>query len=168
MKTKCSYCYNELDEEEIEYPRTDETGDIICDNCFKENYQDYCPLCEEHYDTPTKPEETFFVISKESESKAGVEAGFYKVKSWPYWVGATGLGFQWLNESAIQLIKKFDINSVLKKLYGKNTNTIEGDQICEECFNKYTNLKYKRIDYCDPWTKIHSNIYERGLIKEGK
>lgn len=165
---ECSYCGNDLDEEEVENPRRDESEDIMCDQCYEDNYQNYCSLCEETYDKPTKPEETFFVVAKEVSEECEVEPGFYKVLDWPYWLGATGFGFEMLFKNSIELVKAADINSMLKKFYGKYAEEFGADEICPECFKKYTNPKYHRINYCDPWMKLHDNIYRRGIIKEGK
>ena len=165
---ECSRCGNDFNSEELENPRFDEDNDPICDQCYEDNYQQYCLLCEEYYDNPTKPEETFFLVAKEVSDECDVEPGFYKVLEWPYWLRATGFGFETLFKRAIQLVKKADINSMLKKLHGRYTQEFGANEICEDCFNKYTNRKYHRINYCDPWMKIHGNIYERGIIKEGK
>ncbi len=168
----CTYCGHQLDEWEVEEPYTDDYGDIMCDECYKENYQDYCGLCEEYYDKPTKPEELFFVVSKEAStevSMSSISPGIYQTIHWPYFMGATGFGFETLFESSIRLVRELDINSMLSKLYSNYHKEIGANEICPECVEKYTNIKYKkRTGYCNKEYKLHWSIYERGIINEGK
>lgn len=165
---ECSYCGNDLREDEIENPREDESGDVMCDQCYEDEFLEHCSLCENYYDKPTKPEETFFVVAKEVSGQVGVDPGFYKVLNWPYMLCATGFGFEMLYEGSIKLEKSADINSMLRKLHGVYREKFSANEICPDCFEKYSNPKYHRINYCNPWMKLHSNIYERGIIKEGK
>ena len=171
MCKECTYCGNDLDNEELESPRKDDDGDIICDNCYSDNYMNYCPLCEEEYEKPTKPEELFFCISNEVCEYVAmnpIKPGIYQTTSWPYFLGATGFGFEMLFENSIKLVRELNINSIIKKLYGKN-ESFGADEICDSCVDKYTNMNYrKRVEYTDKWYRLHRNIYERGIIKNGK
>jgi hypothetical protein len=167
---KCTYCGEPLGSEEKENPYYDEDDDIMCDDCYSDYYMNTCCLCEDDYKKPTKPEELYFVISKECKNDVGIEnikPGIYQTTSWPYYLGATALGFQSLFENSIKLIKELDINSMLKKLYGKHHEEIRADEICEFCVKKYTSNKYVFTHWTDKHTRIHRNIYEREIIKQG-
>jgi hypothetical protein len=169
-KEECYFCDNKLDEYEMENPYRDEDENILCDNCYTEQYQNFCPLCEEYYDKPTKPEECFFVVAKEVKDDVAcnpIKPGIYQTTSWPYWLGATGFGFEMLFEDSIKLIRELDINSMIQKLY-PHSDMIGADEICPCCVEKYTNLKFKkRTDYVDDFYRLHYNIYERGVISNG-
>ena len=162
----CSYCSDQLDEDEIENPYVDDCDEIMCDDCYKEHYMETCPICEEWYEKPTNPEETFFVVSKEASEECEVEAGFYQVTDFPYWLGATGFGFEMLFKNAIKLIRACDINSMLQKLH-RGSEKIGADECCSECVKKYTEKKYRYTQWCDPKCRIHRNIFERGVIEHG-
>lgn len=56
---------------------------------------------------------------------------------------------------------------LFKKLY-PYSESIGADEICPDCFKKYTGQKYRYIKYCDKNARIHLNIYERGIINQGK
>ena len=168
---ECSYCGKELDEEELENPYTDDCDSVMCDDCYTQNYQQQCPICEDNFDKPTKPEELFFVVAKEvcgDVASEPIKPGIYQTTCWPYYLGSTGFGFETLFGGSIKLVRELDINSMLKKLH-RSSDPIGADEICPDCVEKFTNLKYKRrTEYCDKFYRLHLNIYERGVIKEGK
>jgi hypothetical protein len=43
-KTRCTYCGDKLDEEEIETPSKDGAGDPMCDECWHDHYEFTCYL----------------------------------------------------------------------------------------------------------------------------
>ena len=167
----CDYCGETLDECELENPFKDVDDNILCDLCYEINYRNTCVICEESYDKPTKPEELFFVIATEVKDDVlmhPIIPGIYQTTSWPYFLAATGFGFEMLYESSIKLVRALDINSILKKLYSSH-EYIGGDEICSECADKYGNVKYKkRVNYCDKNYKLHYSVYERGIINNGR
>ena len=170
-ETYCTLCNDELSEYELENPYKDEGGYILCDNCYEENYLNYCELCEESYEKPTKPEELFFVVAREVANEVAyntIKPGIYQTISWPYYLAATGFGFETLFENSIKLVRELDINSILKKLY-PHSGKIGAGEICPDCVKKYTSTGYiKRVDYCNKEYRLHRGIYERGVIKAGK
>ena len=168
MKIECTYCGNDLNSEELENPRKDEHDDVICDECYDDKHMNICELCEDYYEKPETPEETFFVVSKEASEELDIKPGFYQVLSYPYLFGDIVFGVSSVFENSVKLIKKANINSMLRKMYGKNVGEIGATEICDSCFNKYTSSKYEvRTNYCDQFQKVHRNIYERGIIKQG-
>lgn len=164
----CEYCGRELYDWELEEPHHDEQGAIMCDDCYDDNYRNICQLCEESYEKPTAPEELFFIVSKETASSVAfnpIKPGIYQTISWPYFMGST-FGFEMLFEDSIKLIRECDINSMLSKLY--DSKEIGADEICPCCAEKYSKTTYyKRIEYTDPFVRLHRNIYERGIILHG-
>lgn len=143
-KMNCYICGDFLNKEEIESPNKIENEGIVCDNCYEEYYQQYCELCDERYDKPTTPEETFFVIPKGVEDDLGIKnlkAGIYKVTKYPFFAAATGgLGQFYLWEDSIKLIQECDIEKILLE-ENIEEYQIGVDEICRDCFGKYTKNK---------------------------
>jgi len=173
MPRVCSYCGNDLSEEELEYPREDESGDIMCDNCYYDNYEEICPICENSYIKQNTPEETYFIVSKDTEKDAGIKAGVYQVLKYPVFCAATGgLGTTYMYPENYKLLRECDIDSMLNKLYGKGNygHSINTNFCCPNCaerFSKTSTFNQIRTNWSDPFTKIHRNIYERGVIQHG-
>lgn len=166
----CGYCGNDLSDEELESPREDESGELMCDDCYSEHYEETCPICEDSYDKPTCPEETFFVLSKEAAAEMDMKGGIYKVLSWPYTVSCLIGGFENFNPGSVEVIKEMDINSTLQRLQPHNKKCIGGSEICPDCAKHYSmkdNFFKIRVQYCDPFYRLHHNIYERGVIQHG-
>lgn len=86
----CSYCGDELDGEELESPYKDESGDIICDDCYHDHYEGTCDLCQnivQNTELESKPGELFAVWSEASAIGAkDLKPGYYRVKEWPMYV----------------------------------------------------------------------------------
>lgn len=169
----CSRCGNDLSEDEMEAPREDESGEIMCDDCYSDNYEELCPICSNIYDKPTTPEDTYFVISKETEHEAEMKAGFYQVLRYPVFCAATGgLGPTYMYPENCKLLRECDIDSMLNKLYnkGNHNHRINTNFCCPSCAEKFSmtsNFNQIRTNWRDPFTKIHRNIYERGVIQHG-
>jgi hypothetical protein len=170
MKKLCDDCGNELDDEELSNPRTEEDGCIICDRCYSDKYESYCPICENYYDNPKLPEETFMAISKEAAKEVGVIPGIYQVIQYPVTFGSI-FGVESIYTENIKLLKACDIDSIMQKLQFHNKKHIGGSEICPDCAKIYSMKEsYFRIrtQWCNAFMKLHENIYRRGVIQNGK
>lgn len=177
METKemiCCYCDNELEGEELESPYTNKEGEPICDDCHYEYFREVCPICEDSYDKPTTPEETFFVVSKEAGEEynelSGITPGIYSVLEYPFFFGDIVTGFNGLYGDSIKLIKELDINSMLRKLCPGKMESVNADMICPDCASKYSrseNFAQIRHNYVDKKYNLNRTISERGIIQQG-
>ncbi len=123
-----------------DFPEISKKG-VYCEECDREKNYDTCPICEDYYEKVTKPEDTFFVVSKESENDAGVKAGFYAVKGFPYFVAQVAFGFDFLLERNIELLRECDINSMLRKMNPHlNYDKINASECCRSCKDKYCGI----------------------------
>jgi hypothetical protein len=78
-KLYCHSCGAELTEQDLEGPEHDEDGNIICDDCYHEEYCFECCLCGEYGDV--KDQHNMVVVFEESM----VEPGLYRVLNESYW-----------------------------------------------------------------------------------
>lgn len=143
-------------------------GEVLCENCYKDKYMLTCPVCEEYFYKALKPKDEIVIISKEAvkEYDLGVKPGFHQVLKWPYY-RASCLGFDFLFTDAIKLIKELDINSMLRRLFNGNKDTVWADECCHECMKKYTGQKKLVNNY---WNKEYGQTrikFEREVIKLG-
>jgi len=167
----CSRCGNELDDEERDSPSLNKLSEPICDDCYRECYREYCPICEDYYDKPEKPTDTYFIVSKSSEQDAGIKAGVYHVLEYPVFSAAVGgLGSTYLWKENFELLRECDVDSMLSKIYGKGTAKLDGTEfVCECCarrFSRTTNFIQIRKRWVE--SALYKNIRERGIIQEGK
>ncbi len=146
-------------------------GDLLCEDCEREKYYLTCDICENYFEKALSPGEEIIIISKEAVEEIGedIKPGFYQVLKWPYFLGATGFGFEMLFKENISLIKELDINSMKDKLYPHNApHRIMAEECCHECAARYTG-KTKIIN--NYWDKEYGKMrvkLERKVIKEGK
>lgn len=168
-KLLCAYCGNELDDEEAGSPRSDKSGDIMCDECYEDHYRLFCPLCENSFDKALKAEDYFFVITKEAAKELNLEPGIYRTKEWPFFHGDILGGFGGFFPETIEPVRAIDIQSMLKKIYGHKAEVM-ADEICHDCVDRFTRTsKFAEIrkKYIDRWMRVHATIYERGIIAAG-
>ena len=122
---KCTYCENELDKEESKNPRTDSDGDIICDECFHEEYEEVCPLCGDYFEKGNPQEgEYYFAITKNDDCR--VQPGVYVAVTFPFYIDN-------------MFTQRVITNNVEKvgDLEGNDLNVWRGGRICLECVKKY-------------------------------
>ena len=84
---KCYECEEPLDEEQSANPMRGDGGEIICDDCHREGYQDDCHRCQNTVDKTeleSNPGELIAVIREASGMPDDLEPGYYRVKAWPF------------------------------------------------------------------------------------
>ncbi len=126
----CTYCEEKLDDEETENPYKDDSGDIICDDCYREHYEGYCDLCGEiveQKELEANPGELIAVWREAPGLCCKVEPGYYRVKQWPIY--ANGMIEGYLYSDSIEKISD---------LFGRGIKKAsESDywcgKLCEEC-----------------------------------
>lgn len=166
----CANCGNELDEEDLDYKETESSGSVICYSCWIQENMSTCMICEDHYENIEEVKDYWIVVTEELAKDQNIEMGIYKVIEFPFYYGCLVTGFDGLYIEAVELRKSIDINSVKKKRCGKDCEEVTSGQICLECASKYTLADFNsiRVNYTDPFTRLHFNIYERGLIQTRK
>ena len=85
----CTYCDRELDDEERENPSRDESGEVMCDACYDEEFRDYCGRCDEKVDASdldTSPGQLIGIWNTAPASGGELVPGYYRVKRRPFYV----------------------------------------------------------------------------------
>lgn len=134
-ETLCADCRKQLRGEELESPSRSTWGEPVCDECYQYNYQDHCPLCEEYYDRPKKPEDTFFFLIRHTAHELRMKPGFYRVLAFPYYFGGVVTGFDDFNLDRISLARECDIQAIQKP---EGVEPVDhSGECCLDCFEKY-------------------------------
>ena len=126
----CSICGKELDSEEIESPRKDKAGRIICDECFDDKYTHHCPICEEHFDEDftKKISPKYLLISDCAAEAMYINSGIYEITKYPFF--REGMIEISMIETALDRIahlpKDFDEDEFFSDIF----------YVCEECGKK--------------------------------
>lgn len=83
---KCTSCEEDLDGEEIENPRKDKDGSILCDDCYDEEYEHHCPICEEFFyeDLNAKITPKYLMVLQMVGDDVGLTAGIYEIIRYPF------------------------------------------------------------------------------------
>lgn len=83
---KCSSCEGVLCGDEIESPRKDKDGSILCDECYDEKYEHNCPICEEYFYEDLDAEITpkYLMVLEKVGDTVGLTAGIYEIISYPF------------------------------------------------------------------------------------
>ena len=136
MCKECTYCGDELDLEEIESPYTDDDNEIMCDDCYDENYRTFCPICENSYDTKDFVND-YIVITEELSKETEMIAGIYEIKKRPFFYGSILSGFDNFFDNSIELVTSININQYKKIDCGESCCKVTSDFICPDCVNNY-------------------------------
>lgn len=99
----CTRCGEALDDEETESPRLDSDGEPICDDCFREFFESYCPMCCDYYETENE-ESTVFLLFED----VGVPPGIYRPNSYPFY-SQPFIGEGHIYKSQVELIGSIDL-----------------------------------------------------------
>lgn len=115
MIQKCSLCGDNLKEEEIESPKTDKDGSLLCDECFENKYTHSCPICEEWFDEDFSAKITpkFLLVLPSVGENVGLDAGIYEIIRYPFY--ADGITEMHIYKGAVKRI--CDVPSDIEDCY---------------------------------------------------
>lgn len=170
---RCSRCGTSIFDMD-DYPYTSEDEyDVICTECYDEVFSSYCECCENRYEERYQTEK-FIVFTPahiENNSLEGIKAGIYRVKKYPIFYGNIVSGFDGLFNENIELVRECDIDSMITKIHGSDHEQRYADSICQDCAEKFaliTPLAKSYVQYIDTFTRVHFNVNERAILKQGK
>lgn len=134
----CTRCEDALDDYEAENPYRDDSGKILCDECYREEYEGICDLCHETVEAKeleSKPGELIAVWREAPGLCCKVEPGYYRVKEWPIY--AHGMIEGYLFSDAIEKISD---------LFGRGLKAAKESEalcgtLCEDCRGRIEFLK---------------------------
>lgn len=127
VKLICFDCEEELNEYELENPYHNSSGDVLCDNCYREECEFLCTVCGNYENDPDESIRDAALVVWDADG-AGVPAGFYQITQWPYY--ADGMIEAHLYESALRFIGPLPTDLEADDYYpcGK---------LCRDCQIKY-------------------------------
>lgn len=105
MATECGLCGEHLQADEADAPYHDEDGDIVCDACYHEHYEDECDRCGElapKIELTMNPGELIALWSEVDD----LAPGYYRVLSWPIYMDGMVTGF--ILPSSLEYVKPLE------------------------------------------------------------
>lgn len=95
-RVECEWCGERLEDEEAADPRRDAGGDLMCDQCWHDEYEFTCAFCEnyEHNDH----QHDFLVVWQKT---TGVEPGVYRTLG-SYWT--SDMFSMWLHPDQLERV----------------------------------------------------------------
>ena len=121
----CSWCGKVLDDEESVNPRTDSNNDVMCDDCYSDEYQYRCWLCDEWVDT--EDNEKHLIVLKELAEDQDMKPGIYEVVGYPVYSDSI------LGDSFVLHQSSITFKKPLPKNIDEYDEIISGF-ICEDCY----------------------------------
>lgn len=113
-----------------------ERKEVLCEDCYDEEYRTTCPICEESFETDEMTD--YFFISKSNSKEVGMPSGIYKILERPFYYGDCVTGFDAFFDGAIQKVSDIDIEEVYSILHPRlDKGYITLDRMCPDCAEKY-------------------------------
>ncbi len=106
---KCAWCEECLDAEQSANPERSDDGEIICDECYREEYRDDCNRCMDIVDKTeleARPGEMIAVLREAPGLSGDMEPGYYRVKEWPFF--ADGIIEGYFHDSNLERVADLD------------------------------------------------------------
>ena len=113
-----------------------ERKEVLCEDCYDEEYRTTCPICEESWEIEEMTD--YFFISKANSKEVRSPSGIYKIMKRPFYYGDCITGFDAFFDDAICKVSDIDIEEVYSILHPqlcKGALTL--DCICPHCAEKY-------------------------------
>ena len=134
---KCDYCSNSIFEMDDFPELIEQDDDLMCEDCYDEEYRMICPICESSYD----------IYDGESEYEVAVE-------------GDDDYKYPGIYKDA-KLIVPIRINEFKKIEWGERCGEVYSDKICPECVQKFTTKEnFLLIDYGTPCLLIEKHRHD--------
>lgn len=122
----CTWCGNDLPEEQRESPYLDESGDEICDRCHTQHFEGCCDRCSEvveKKELAMRPGELLAFW----EEVDGLKPGYYRVLRWPIYADGMIEGFVYTEN--LQFVRDLDQAG----LNAAEDAWTPGGSLCAEC-----------------------------------
>ncbi|MDR1884284.1 MAG: hypothetical protein LBR26_16110 [Prevotella sp.] len=119
-----------------DYPNVSvERDEVLCEECYDEQYMTRCPVCEESYreDDMTG----YFFISKKISKEIHTPPGMYKILKYPFYHQDFVFGFDNFLGGTIEKVSDIDIEEAYSMENPCNGKDIQVDRICPDCARKY-------------------------------
>ena len=98
-----------------------ERKEVLCEDCYDEEYRTTCPICEESWEIDEMTD--YFFISKSNSKEVGKPSGIYKILKRPFYYGDCVTGFDAFFDGAIQKVSDIDIEEVYSILHPRIYHT---------------------------------------------
>ncbi len=101
---KCAWCEKLLDD-----PERSDNGEILCDDCYREEYSGDCDRCMNIVDKTeleSRPGEMIAVLREAPGLSGDMRPGYYRVKDWPFF--ADGIIEGYFHDSNLERVADLD------------------------------------------------------------
>ncbi len=124
-----------------DFPVVDTDKDeLLCEECYNEEYLTVCPVCEESCEKEDMTE--YFFITKDTSKTVRKPVGLYKILRYPFYYGDCVFGFDNFFDNAIEKVSDLNIKEAYSIRNHDNKKYILLDCICPDCADKYTRTDF--------------------------
>lgn len=132
---ECDHCGKSIFELD-DFPEVSvERKEVLCEECYDEEYRTVCPLCEDSYENDEMT--NYFFITKATSKEVGKPIGMYEILKYPFYYGDCLTGFDAFFDDAIRKVSDMDIDEAYSILHPRSNKDILLDCICSCCAEKY-------------------------------
>lgn len=114
--------------------------ELLCEECYDEEYRTVCPLCEESCEKEDMTE--YFFITKKTSKTVHKPIGMYKILKYPFYYGDCVFGFDAFFDDAIEKVSDLNIKEAYYMHNPNNEKDILLDCICPDCAKRYTRTDF--------------------------
>ena len=132
---KCDHCNTSIFELNDFPEALTEQNELLCEDCYDNEYRTVCPLCEESWEKDDMTE--YFFITKEVSKKVHKPIGLYKILQYPFYYGDCVFGFDAFFDGAIEKVSDLDIKEAYSTINPRSEKDILLDCICPDCAERY-------------------------------
>ena len=130
---KCNNCEEILNEEEEENPYKDKKGNILCDECYHDDYCTYCCVCLEP--VPDGNVNHFFLFQEDIDDGdiiTNLKPGLYKVLKRPFYLANRISG-------TVMHINPICVERICDASFEEVEDEDHGIEVCDYCAEKIQN-----------------------------
>ena len=106
----CSWCGDDLPDDEVANPEKSEDGEVICSRCWLDHYYDDCPRCKESVEKSELASHSGDLIALWEECSGctvDLAPGYYRVLSRPFMTQGL-IGGGWFHHWALRFVCELD------------------------------------------------------------
>ncbi|MBP1614517.1 MAG: hypothetical protein H6Q13_1965 [Bacteroidetes bacterium] len=114
--------------------------ELLCEECYDDEYRTTCPLCEEYYEKEDMTD--YFFITKDISKQVHKPVGMYKILKYPFYYGDCISGFDAFFDDVIEKVSDLNIEEAYSIINPNNKEEVLMDCICPDCAEKYLRKDY--------------------------
>ncbi len=121
-----------MNDEETADPYRDESGDILCDECYSEHYEYICPICQDC--VAIEGNQEHIIVTQALADDQRMESGVYRIAARP-----------WFSSDYFSMRVRQEAVVLEDALPSEALEMVSGDYVCERCVMRWRKVKQRTL-----------------------